>query len=715
MSGAAAQDLNHSGSPFTNSGTYIGNVLSNTDTITNDVGATWDGAVISNAGHIGNYGSWLDGEIKDNQFKILNHVGATWRGDILAIGSDGAQFNWGDWFGDIRDNEGTVYNDGVWTGDILGNQKDIVNGLDPNYSSLWDGDVLGNSSYILNYLNGRWEGDVVDNAGDIANYADWTGNLTNRGRIINFGVWTGDIVQTSTFFWAENRIDGNFDNRGRLQLTGDLDISGMLTSSGRLELTHNAASQTLSVGSVVLSPTSSYYVNVNSAGDTDKIVATGNAALAGEVHVVAATGGAPYASPTTYTIVTAGSISGEFSGVTTDLAFFAPHISYDDGAAYLSLKRNDVGFGQTGATGNQVGVGKSVELLGAGNPLYDAVLWLSPEQAQDAFGQLSGEAHASAETMSLEFANVVGGVALGRMRQSFGALDASDSASGYAAGPVLDARPSPETAFWTQFYGAVRLGAASLDTASLSAATGGIALGTDGLLGDWRLGMMLHAGSTSIGVPSLGSTIGSTDYGLGIYGGREWGDTRLALGAVYTRHDIHSARNVSFSGVTDVLSGHYAANTAQAFAELSHEFDLGAVSLLPYAGLAHVIHATDAFTETGGAAALSRAGNFVDATFTMLGLRAEEQIVVGDDMLLTASASLGWRRAFGDLPGASYALAGSTNFSVVGAPIVTDVLVLGAALNLELSETAKVDINYESHLNGSAQTHSLRGTWATKF
>src|SRR3546814_920549 len=174
--------------------------------------------------------------------------------------------------------------------------------------------------------------------------------------------------------------------------------SSELTNAGRLELTHNSGQQTLSVGSAVFTPTSSYEIDVTSAGATDRIVVSGHAALAGTVRVAAVPG--PYASPLSYTILSAGSISGQFSGVTTDLAFFAPHLSYDASTVNLTMQRNDVSFAETGATGNQVGVGNSVEMLGAGNPLYDAVLWLTPEQARQAFDQLSGEAHSSAEGMA---------------------------------------------------------------------------------------------------------------------------------------------------------------------------------------------------------------------------------------------------------------------------------------------------------------------------
>src|SRR5690606_22854740 len=134
---------------------------------------------------------------------------------------------------------------------------------------------------------------------------------------------------------------------------------------------------------------------------------------------------------------------------------------------------------------------------------------------------------------------------------------------------------------------------------------------------------------------ALNTTASSTDYGLGLYGGRQVGDTLVSFGATYTRHANSTTRQVTIPGVTDTLSASYGSGTSQVFGNVSHEFDFGAVSLKPYAGLAYVNHATDGFTETGGPAALTSAANVVNATFASLGLGAEQQFVVGEDMLLT--------------------------------------------------------------------------------
>jgi outer membrane autotransporter protein len=235
------------------------------------------------------------------------------------------------------------------------------------------------------------------------------------------------------------------------------------------------------------------------------------------------------------------------------------------------------------------------------------------------------------------------------------------------------------------------------------------------MLGDWRLGAVLQGGSSGAMVEALNSSASSVDYGGGVYGGTQWGDTRLSLGALYTRHDIHSTRDVAFPGFTETLTASYGGNTAQAFATLSHEVDLGALSLTPFVGVAQVRSTTDGFVESGGAAALTVAANVIDATFTSLGLGLSHQYALPDDMLLTANVSLGWRHGFGDTPSSIHSLSGGTAFSVIGAPLVRDVVLLSAGLNLDVSVMTTIDLNYDGEFAPGRQTHALKAVWATRF
>ena len=385
--------------------------------------------------------------------------------------------------------------------------------------------MTANAGHILNAADSSWTGDVLGNSGTIQNFGLWTGNFSNVGTVE-----------------AQNRIVGSFANSGTLRVTGNLSGITTLTNSGTIDMT-GGGSQVLSVASANLVSGSFLDVQIDPNGNSDQVAVTGHATLGGTVRI--SNGGAPHTSGP-FTIITAGSLSGGFDAVTTDLAFLAPHLSYGSQTVSVDIQRNDLGFGDTGATGNQSATGDAVEALGAGNPLYDAVLWLTPPEAQSAFDQLSGESHASQTREAVEGASVVGKIASDRVSQAFAALS-KGVASNYveSAFPMPDSQPQ-NNAVWGQFYGERSIADPGRGAAGLTSSNSGVVVGLDGLLDDWRIGLLLQGGFANTQVAALNASASNTDYGVGVYGGREFGDTLLSFGATYTRHENATTRLVSF-------------------------------------------------------------------------------------------------------------------------------------------------------------------------
>ena len=195
--------------------------------------------------------------------------------------------------------------------------------------------------------------------------------------------------------------------------------------------------------------------------------------MGGAVLVTAKPTGS-YGASTPYTIVSADSLSGTFASVSTDLTFLTPRLTYNATEVVLTMVRNDVGFSTAGTTGNQVAVAATIEELGTGSALYDAVLWLTQPQAQLAFDALSGEIHASAKSQALDHSAVVRDLAFDRLRQIFDEPEPV-AATGYAGPADVAGTPGPGTGFWTQFYGAFGVVAAGPGTSALVASSGGIA------------------------------------------------------------------------------------------------------------------------------------------------------------------------------------------------------------------------------------------------
>src|SRR5262249_46318841 len=120
------------------------------------------------------------------------------------------------------------------------------------------------------------------------------------------------------------------------------------------------------------------------------ISAAGAASIdGGMVQVLAQSG--TYSRQTRYTILTAsGGVDGQFTNVTSNLAFLTPLLSYDPNNVFLTLIRNDITFASVAQTPNQRAVAAALDSSPPLKPLVQAVATVTPCGAASAFRCLSG-------------------------------------------------------------------------------------------------------------------------------------------------------------------------------------------------------------------------------------------------------------------------------------------------------------------------------------
>jgi len=195
---------------------------------------------------------------------------------------------------------------------------------------------------------------------------------------------------------------------------------------------------TLSVaGNVSFAANSTYQVEANPAGQSDKILATGTTTLSGgTVQVLAAPG--TFAPLTKYTILTSNSgVSGTFANATSNTTLLTPSLSYDANDVFLTLTRNGFSFGSLATTPNQAAVAGALDQSSQNAALVNALLFQSDASIRQAFDALSGEIHASARTVILEDSLYAREAMLGRLRQaSYGSAPGTMAALG-GGGPAL--------------------------------------------------------------------------------------------------------------------------------------------------------------------------------------------------------------------------------------------------------------------------------------
>lgn len=417
-------------------------------------------------------------------------------------------------------------------------------------------------------------------------------------------------------------------------------------------------------------------------------------------------------------------VTGTFGSVgdLNKLVFLDHLINYaggDGNDVTLTLTRNDVSVGDVGQSRNQIATGTAVDGLALNNPVRAGLILSTDEgQVRAALDALSGEVHASLSGSFIEAGGQLRDVASSRIRSAFGDVAAADvPVMAYGEGGAeLVAADSDRFVAWGQALGSWRSADGDGNAAGFSHSGGGMLAGGDAMVGDsFRFGLLGGYSRTSFEASGRASSGSSDNFHLGVYGGGGWGELGLRTGASYVRHAVETTRYVVFPGFSETLKADYDAGTAQAFVEAGYRMEMGRIAFEPFAGLAYVSTSTDAFTETGGSAALTSAGVTNAATLTTLGLRAATDFTLGDARA-SVRGMVGWRHAFGDVaPSSTMAFAGGDSFTIHGTPIARDALLLEAGLDVAISPKGSLGLSYTGQLASGAREHGVNASLAVKF
>ncbi|MBZ9868429.1 autotransporter outer membrane beta-barrel domain-containing protein, partial [Mesorhizobium sp. CA15] len=540
---------------------------------------------------------------------------------------------------------------------------------------------------------------------------------------------TNLTADSSAFTGATNVSGGRLAVNGSLAdslvtisggiLGGNGTVGGIAAHSGGTIAPGNSIGTLSVAGNIDQAAGSIYQVELTSTGQSDLIHATGAATIAaGSVLDVVKTDAAPYVAGTHYTLLQAdGGVAGNYS-LTGDIgtAFLGLVDSYDANHVYLDVVQKT--FAQVGLTPNQIATGGGAESLGAGNPLYDAIAVLPTEAtAQAAFDQLSGEIHASAKGMLLEDSRFIRDAATRRISAAFGDADAAAlPVMAYGeGGPEMVAADTDRFAVWGQAFGSWGHTGSDGNAAAFDRSTGGLLVGADSLVGDWRVGAIGGYSHSTFDADARRSSGAGDNYHLGLYGGTNWGAIAFRTGVAYSWNSISTKRAVAFNGFADQLSADYHAGTAQVFGELAYKADAGRFKFEPFANLAYVSVDTDGFTEKGGGAALTSASSTTNATFTTLGLRTSTGLTLGN-IEATARGTLGWRHAFGDVtPTSTFAFASGDAFAIAGVPVARDSVVIDAGFDLPISANATLGLSYTGQFGSHTADNGAKANLHLKF
>jgi outer membrane autotransporter protein len=603
--------------------------------------------------------------------------------------------------------------------------------------TMLDGTVLQFTASGLNLANAIIFPGVDPTIDTGANNDTISGIISGTGGLTKIGSGSLDLTATSTYTGVTTIsagtlvVDGSIASSSSLTIAAGATLGGsgvvpsfVVPSGASVAPGALTSYSTLKVaGTLGFLSGSTYVVEVNAAGASDKIATTGAATLSGGTVNVVASGG-NYSTANRYTILTAGGgVTGGFGSLTTtsNLAFLSPTLSYDANDAYLGFAQT-AAFPSVAVTPNQAATATAIQALGSGAPIYKAVVGQSVAGARQAFDALSGEIHASTVSAAFDDTRLPREAVLDRLASPYGTLPAG-GAAGFAAMNAIAGPSVPANVFagWGQTFGSFGHIGGDGNAATLDRSMGGFILGLDATFDNrYRLGVGAGYTQSTLSSAARGSSgqVAST-YG-GVYGGASLNALQLSGGALYAFNHYGTNRSVAFPGFTDVDGAGYGGDTLQAFGEAGWRVPLsglaGPTFVEPIAGLTAMHIATAGFTESGGAAALTSASQGYDYAVTMLGVRAEATLFA--NVPLTARGMVGWTHVFGDVTPTStlaFESAPSIPFNTAGAPVARDALAIEAGFDWKLTNNATVGVFYSGSLGNRDQDNAIKGKLEAAF
>ncbi len=546
---------------------------------------------------------------------------------------------------------------------------------------------------------------------DAAGYFDGvTGTLTMASTDL---LTRGATVARGGVLAANGQITGTvtISDGGRLGGTGT--VGGIDARSGSTVAAGNSIGTLNVAGNVQFHRGATAEVEINAAGASDLIAATGSAMVDRANLTVLAASGA-YTLGTPYTFLTAqGGVSGQFSTISSNFQFLTPSVTLAGTSGTLTLTRNSAPFSSAATTANQAAAATAAEGLPASNALYSNIVGaLVGQSVSPAFEAMSGEIYASTPTV-LQSQSILLRDAVGaRLQQAGGTPGAGQPATAPLAAGWTPTLWLQGVGTWSDFSG-------NGNATGFQADLGGVLFGIDVPVDpSWRLGLIGGYSQTQYQVSALSSSMSFDTYDLGLYAGGPLGPVSLALGATYSWNSGSASRTVAYGSFLGANVASPDAGLAQVFGEVSANFALAPLTVSPFLGLAYVHLDMDTVSEAGSAAALTIASSSMDTTYSTLGVRLNADRIPLAGLAVSPSLSVGWLHAFGDTASAATArfiAAPTASFTVAGVPIATDAALVRAGFGVQMTPASLFSLAYSGQFASAATVNGFNAALTVRF
>jgi outer membrane autotransporter protein len=554
--------------------------------------------------------------------------------------------------------------------------------------------------------------------------------LQGGGTLILSGAnsYSGGTTADASILAVNGSIVGPLTLNNGAELKGNGSVGTVIGNGGILAPGNSIG--TLTVTGNLTQNGTTYQVEANALGQSDRINVVGRATISGNSIVQVLGQPGTYARNTTYTILSAnGGITGTYSGVTSNFAFLLPRLSYDANTVFLTLVSTQGAFSIAAQTLNQYQAGlaldrSSLSATGDFNSVLNAISTLNTQQGPAALDAISGQPYADFGTLNVQngmlFLSTFGqqlaglrGRSLAGQRLALAAACETESCDG--AGPW---------SVWGSAIGGLGSVQGDRNASTVSYNIGGAAAGIDYRI-DSRLLVGLGAGYTtgnqwvnsflgkawmdSIGVIAYGSFVQSGFY------------ADLLAGYAYSNNQLQ--RQIAIPGLP-LRTANGSAGANQFLGQIEMGYKLGqlapTVVFTPFGRLQGTTVSQNGFSEWGSAQSLGLlvAPQTTNSLRTTFGADVTGSVGLGNTRTLALELRLGWQHEFADpsrLMTAAFAGAPSNGFTIYGATPQRDSAVIGFAARTTIAEATEIYLRYSGELAYGADNHTLnagvRMTW----
>ncbi|MCM2265267.1 MAG: autotransporter domain-containing protein, partial [Desulfuromonadales bacterium] len=609
---------------------------------------------------------------------------------------------------------------------------------------------LNGFDQTIGFLSGTDTGLVTLGAGTLTtgskiDSTEFAGVISGTGGLVKEGAGYFLLSGANAFTGLTTINNGHLIVNGSLgsdvligasgNLWGTGAIAGTVTNNGNI-LPGNSIG-TLTVGNYVANPGSAYIVEVDGAGHSDLINATGAATLNGGTVAMLATGsGNDYTQRQfSYTILqAAGGVTGTFAAITSNIPVFTAALVYDDpGLVRALLTRNDLSFAALGGaeTINQQWVAGVLSAASATtftgdlntviNSYVDDLDAAGRRAALDALG--GQELHTATPMVALGLIETFNGAIGRRMdrlhhinRGAMADLHPMDSIIMSLAGETMDLTPiqQKDRNFWAQVFGTDGEVYDDEYAGSYDYTIGGLAFG-----GDFRVAEGLHLGvAGGYGDASIDTQHHSDadvdGWQAGIYGSYENGAFYLDALMSYADLTTDASRSIRFADIARTAKSDYDGQEWSAAAEMGYVVGMEKFKVQPFFGTSFIYLDEDGFTESGAGDISLKVDDWTTRSWKVApGIRISRPMEFGEQGLFVPEFTARMVHEFGDdnsvIEANFIGTPTSSGFKVQGVAADRNSFELDAGFRLLSSEHLQVNLNIGTELNVDKISYSASG------